>query len=111
MNGGGQGGRNKKERRMTDGSVSVHAILGSQQGHFLLSHQTIHVSNHNRGGGGRGGQQQRSSSSSSQRKSVELSFDWDMVNAHGGQDGGFIVLRLLLEDVRGMDAEIRIPLR
>ena len=35
----------------------------------------------------------------------DLDFDWSMANADGGVDGGKIVVRLLLNEVRGLDFE------
>jgi hypothetical protein len=35
-----------------------------------------------------------------------MEFDWTTANADGGEDGGKMVLRLLLEGVRGFDSEL-----
>ena len=40
----------------------------------------------------------------------DLHFDWKMANSDGGEDGGKIVLRLLLDSVRGLDSEIIFPI-
>ena len=40
----------------------------------------------------------------------KLRFDWKLANADGGEDGGKIVLRLLLDNVRGLDSEIVFPI-
>ena len=39
-----------------------------------------------------------------------LQFDWKTANANGGENGGKIVLRLLLDSVRGLDTEIVFPI-
>ena len=41
----------------------------------------------------------------------ELQFDWKTANVYGGLDGGHVVLRLLLDTVRGLDSEVLIPLK
>mmetsp|Transcript_14889 Transcript_14889/g.36486 ORF Transcript_14889/g.36486 Transcript_14889/m.36486 type:complete len:2187 (-) Transcript_14889:153-6713(-) len=41
----------------------------------------------------------------------ELQFDWKTANVYGGLDGGHVVLRLLLDTVRGLDSEVAIPLK
>jgi len=40
----------------------------------------------------------------------QLQFDWKLANSDGGEDGGKIVLRLLLDSVRGLDSEIVFPI-
>jgi len=40
----------------------------------------------------------------------QLQFDWKTANADGGEDGGQVVLRLLLDSVRGLDSEIVFPI-
>lgn len=39
-----------------------------------------------------------------------LQFDWNLANSDGGEDGGHIVLRLLLDSVKGLDSEIIFPI-
>lgn len=36
----------------------------------------------------------------------QLQFDWKLANSDGGEDGGKIVLRLLLDSIRGLDSEV-----
>lgn len=74
--------------------MSLSLVLGTPQHRALLAHHTIGV--------GRSGTVQ---------KSVELAFDWNTANADGGESGGAVILRLLLEEVRGLDSEIAVPLR
>ena len=40
----------------------------------------------------------------------QLQFDWKTANVDGGEDGGRVVLRLLLDSVRGLDSEIILAL-
>ncbi len=40
----------------------------------------------------------------------QLHFDWKLANSDGGEDGGQIVVRLLLDSVRGLDSEIVFPI-
>eukprot|EP00535_Pseudo-nitzschia_heimii_P010983 CAMPEP_0197196504 /NCGR_PEP_ID=MMETSP1423-20130617/32390_1 /TAXON_ID=476441 /ORGANISM="Pseudo-nitzschia heimii, Strain UNC1101" /LENGTH=2164 /DNA_ID=CAMNT_0042650305 /DNA_START=86 /DNA_END=6580 /DNA_ORIENTATION=+ len=39
-----------------------------------------------------------------------LQFDWKLANADGGEDGAKVVLRLLLDNARGLDSEIVFPI-
>jgi hypothetical protein len=41
----------------------------------------------------------------------EIDFDWESANADGGEGGGFIILRIFLDGIRGMDSELAIKLR
>lgn len=41
----------------------------------------------------------------------EITFDWDVANADGGEGGGSVVLRILLDSVLGMDTETFVKLR
>lgn len=43
--------------------------------------------------------------------SKELDFDWSAANADAGEGKGQIVLRLLWEEIRGLDAEMVIPIK
>jgi hypothetical protein len=40
----------------------------------------------------------------------QLQFDWKLANENGGQDGGHIIVRLLLDSVCGLDSEIVVKL-
>lgn len=46
-------------------------------------------------------------------KELELVFDWSIANAEGSEDGGSVVVSLLLtfNEDRDFDQEIQIPLR
>lgn len=79
-----------------DDMSSVSVALGTFQGHFLLSHKHVTIGNGYAG---------------SARKELKMTFDWTSANASGGADGGFMVLRLLMEGIRGMDSEVLVPLR
>ena len=72
--------------------MSLSLVLGTPQSKRLLSQRTIGV--HSVTG-----------------KEIDLEFDWSAANAGGGEGGGFMILRLLFEEHRGLDGEIRIPLR
>lgn len=74
--------------------LTVALLLGTPQRRTLLTYQSIGV--------GRSG---------AVKKPVSLTFDWNNANADGGESGGNVILRLLLEDVRGFDSEIVVPLR
>jgi hypothetical protein len=40
----------------------------------------------------------------------EMQFDWKLANEEGGEGGGRVILRLLLDSVRGLDSEVVINL-
>ena len=41
----------------------------------------------------------------------ELEFDWNAANADGGEGGGRVLVRFLINEVRGFDQETSVPLR
>ena len=96
--GGGGGGRRKGNKDDKEGAVGLMAVLGTHQGRFLLNHKSL------------SGISLRGNREPSKR-SIEMKFDWQKANAHGGIEGGFVTLRLLCENVRGMDVEVLVPLR
>ena len=73
--------------------TSVSLVLGTPQSKRLLSQRTISIHNTMRG------------------KDVDLQFDWSAANEEGGEGGGRMILRILFEELRGLDGEITIPLR
>ena len=38
-------------------------------------------------------------------KEVDLEFDWSAANAGGGEGGEFMILRLLFDELRGLDGD------
>ena len=94
----GGGGSRKGNKDNNDGTVGFMAVLGTHQGRFLLNHKSL------------SGISLRGIRESTKR-SVEMKFDWQKANAHGGIEGGFVTLRLLCENVRGVDVEVSVPLR
>ena len=72
---------------------SLSLVLGTPQRKTLLANRSIRVHGH------------------VTKKQVELEFDWSAANAGGGEGEGFMILRLLFEEFRGLDGEIHIPLR
>ena len=43
--------------------------------------------------------------------SKDVTFDWNVASADGGEDGGAIVVRFLIEEVRGLDTEQLVRLK
>ena len=43
------------------------------------------------------------------RKSIEFSFNWSLANSLGGTNGGHIIVRILSDNFRGVDAEYVVP--
>ena len=88
--------RNKAKRvqRMEkEPSSSLVVALGTPIGRNLLCFKSIGIGN----------------SMGYTRKEVKMNFDWSMANAGGGSDGGKMILRLLHENVIGMDFEQAVP--
>ena len=76
------------------GSMSLVLLLGSFNSRSLLAHTVIQLS--------------RTGKWSVEK---ELEFDWSIANADGGgEGGGSMILRLLLEEVRGLDTEVVVRL-
>lgn len=73
-------------------ATSLVLVLGTPQRKTLLAHTSVTMHNSN-------------------KKEVELSFDWSAANAGGGDRAGHMILRLLVEEHRGLDGEIMVPLR
>ena len=79
-----------------DSLTKFTVVLGTLNGRFLLAHKSFSVNEFR---------------DSFYRKPLQLKFDWVLANANGGTDGGSMVMRVLLENIRGIDCEIVIPLR
>ena len=73
--------------------LTLALVLGTPQHRILLAHGTIGIGHHGK-----------------VTKSVELLFDWSAAKADAGESGGFVILRLLLEEIRGLDAQVALPL-
>lgn len=73
--------------------TSLSLVLGTPQSKRLLAQRTISIHNTMKG------------------KDVDLQFDWIAANEGGGEGGGHMILRLLFEELRGLDGEITVPLR
>jgi hypothetical protein len=76
------------------GPLTLALVLGTPIRQTLLAHHTIGIGHNGK-----------------VTKSVELSFDWTAANADAGESGGTVILRLLLEEIRGLDAQVALPLR
>lgn len=90
------GNRNKNSKRITTDCSFVIA-LGTVQNGFLLSHTSAMVVTN--------GQNEPA------KRSIQMTFDWDLANSCGGQDAGYVILRVLNTDTRGMDIEYQVPLK
>jgi replicative superfamily II helicase len=75
-------------------SLTLTLLLGSMQQRFLLAHESVRVSRFGRW-----------------TINKELSFDWSIAIADGGESKGSVVLRLLVDEVRGLDTEIVLGLQ
>ena len=71
--------------------ISLGLLLGSLNSRMLLAHTSIQISR-----------------AGAWSVTKELQFDWNA--AHTDSGDGFIVLRLMMEGVRGMDSELIVPL-
>jgi Sec63 Brl domain len=86
---------NKRSDRSHDGEamLTLTILVGSFQQRFLLAQDVIRL---NRFG--------------TWTVSKELVFDWAKANADGGENGGRVVVRLLFDEIRGLDAEMTVML-
>lgn len=74
-------------------SMTLTLLLGTLQQRFLLTQDSVRISRFG-----------------IWTINKELSFDWSTANTHGGKDGGKVVLRLLVEEIRGLDSEVMLCL-
>merc|ERR1712154_668284 len=81
-------------KKELDNKIGFAALVGSNVGHYLLGHTSIPMQ-----------------SNRIMNRKVEIKFEWAKANANGGPDGGYIVLRVLYEGIRGLDLEYLIPMR
>ena len=75
-------------------ALSLTLVLGSWVSRRLLSLTSIPISR-----------------DGSWTVSKEMYFDWNEANADGGEEGGFMMLRVLLDGVRGLDWEMVVGLQ
>jgi Sec63 Brl domain len=83
----------KSHQSKKDDFTTLIMVLGSYTNRKALGHLEIPMSQHGQ-----------------RILEKELQFDWKVANEDGGEDGGYIVLRLLVDSVRGLDSEIVIKL-
>lgn len=83
------------QKNRARGPMSLALVLGTPLRKTLLTQQTIGFGQSN----------------ATVKKSVKLAFDWNAANADGGESGGAVILRLLFDEVRGLDSELLVPLR
>lgn len=84
-------GGNKRGRGNSP-ETSLALVLGSPARKTLLAHKSLAVRNGN------------------STRQAELRFDYSAANDGGGAGGGFMILRILMEEHRGLDSEIRVQL-
>eukprot|EP00533_Pseudo-nitzschia_delicatissima_P004937 CAMPEP_0116093678 /NCGR_PEP_ID=MMETSP0327-20121206/8726_1 /TAXON_ID=44447 /ORGANISM="Pseudo-nitzschia delicatissima, Strain B596" /LENGTH=2143 /DNA_ID=CAMNT_0003585231 /DNA_START=152 /DNA_END=6583 /DNA_ORIENTATION=- len=83
----------EREKPQRDGFATLSLIVGTFDNQKLLACTDIPVSRNG-----------------SWTVEKQLHFDWKLANAEGGEDGGQIVVRLILDSVRGLDSEIVFPI-
>jgi len=87
--------KNKSSKKKNDDrSVTLTLLLGTMQQGFLLARETVNISKFD-----------------TFSISKELTFDWASANAHGGEDKGSVILRLMIDEIRGLDSEVILPLQ
>jgi hypothetical protein len=79
----------------SEAPLTLTILVGTELQGFLLAYKSVTI----RGGG---------NIDSGRSISLELTFDWSVAanHARGGQSGGSLVLRLLWEEVRGLDSQM-----
>lgn len=86
--------REKSRSPSDDSTFTLNLILGTAIQGILLATSTVRVTRYGKW-----------------RISKEISFDWSAANADGGEDAGEMILRILFDEARGFDQELRIRLR
>jgi hypothetical protein len=72
---------------------SYNVVVGTPQKNVLLANKSVFLSDMEK----------------MSRKSIELSFNWSLANSFGGKNGGHIIVRILSDHFRGVDAEYVVP--
>ncbi|GKY99048.1 hypothetical protein MPSEU_000860500 [Mayamaea pseudoterrestris] len=83
----------ERQRDKADNEVSLTILLGSYHQKMLLGQSSIRIDR---------------SGKFDVVRTVE--FDWNRANADGGAEGGRMIIRLLFDNIRGLDAEMLISL-
>ena len=86
--------RARRSNGPNDKPASLTVLVGTPRQRMLLADATITI--------GKTG---------SWTVSNKVSFDWERANADGGGDGGALLVRLLLDEVRGLDSEQLVRLK
>lgn len=85
--------RRKRKGRQVDEPSTLGLVLGSANRRLLLGYHEVSI---NRNG--------------TWSIEKELDFDWDAARADGGEGSGVVILRLLLDSIKGLDSELSINL-
>lgn len=85
--------KRKRKGRQADEPRTLGIAMGSAKRRLLLGYQEVPMS--------------RNGTWSVEK---EIEFDWDAARADGGEGSGVVVLRLLLDSIKGLDSEICINL-
>jgi hypothetical protein len=88
-----QRGNNHTGKNGDDRSLSLSLVLGSFNNRALLGHSVLQIARNGKWS-----------------VTKEIEFDWSAANADGGEGGGSMILRLILEEVRGLDSELIVGL-
>jgi hypothetical protein len=83
----------EREQQRGDDFTTLSLLVGSFDSQKLLASSEVPIS--------------RNGSWTVEKR---LQFDWKLANSDGGEDGGQIVLRLLLDSIRGLDSEVIFPI-
>jgi hypothetical protein len=85
--------RQKRKGRQVDEPTTLGLVLGSANRRLLLDYHEVSIN--------------RSGTWSIEK---EFEFDWDAARSDGGEGSGVVILRLLLDSVKGLDSELSINL-
>jgi hypothetical protein len=86
------GQKNHKDDRFSMTGVSL--ILGTPCSRRLLGFRSVSIHSHQEAA-----------------KALELKFDWEAANSDFSEECKFVLLRIMFDEIRGLDGEIAIPLR
>lgn len=84
----------RASKHSTNDHATLSIVLGSLKQRLLLGYSEVSISRNGKW-----------------TIDKEIDFDWESANADGGEGGGYVVLRLLLDSVRGVDSELLLRLQ
>ncbi len=85
----------KRNGRKRDDGCTFVITLGTFQNGILLAQENIHFN----------------SKSAKITRNISMDFDWNLANSCGGEDGGYVILRIMPDNRRGFDIQYILPMK